>query len=299
MAITLAKTCATRYSFLDEKFAETVCQVLKIKPQCLIKPKQIQEFDGRATKPITHAIYPILTVGTHTKSLASLLITKLGNHPIILGRPWIKNYGVIINMINDSLAFWLGQYTHIGAISSTTLSQLRLPTEIAVVRIIKDITPQKIIKRGLKKDKTKFLQTLNKLSSKKKRQINKNKQKTSIEETSSRKVTISSLTSSDKKELPFPISKIKKLDLKAKDIDIAMIGANAYCATCYLKKAQVFTISMRDIQYQAKKEARAETNPKSVIPQEYHIFLDVFSKKDLDIPFPHRMYDHKIHLEKK
>ena len=41
MAITLTNTYATRYGFIDEKFAETVCQILEIEPQCLIKPKQI------------------------------------------------------------------------------------------------------------------------------------------------------------------------------------------------------------------------------------------------------------------
>ena len=86
-ATTLADTCATGYGFIDEEFAETVCQVLEIEPQRLIKPKQIQGFDGRAAKPITHAIYPTLTVGDHTESLAPLLITKLGNHPMILGQP--------------------------------------------------------------------------------------------------------------------------------------------------------------------------------------------------------------------
>ena len=86
-ATTLANTYAIGYGFIDEKFAETVCQVLEIESQRLIKPKQIQRFDGRATKPITHAIYPTLTVGDHTKSLAPLLITKLGNHPMILGQP--------------------------------------------------------------------------------------------------------------------------------------------------------------------------------------------------------------------
>ena len=32
MAITLANICATGYGYIDEEFAETVCQVLKIKP---------------------------------------------------------------------------------------------------------------------------------------------------------------------------------------------------------------------------------------------------------------------------
>lgn len=34
---------------------------------------------------------------------------------------------------------------------------------------------------------------------------------------------------------------------KIKDINITMIIANAYCAVCYLKRAQVFTVSKRDI----------------------------------------------------
>ncbi len=44
---------------------------------------------------------------------------------------------------------------------------------------------------------------------------------------------------------------------------------------------------MRDIQYQAEKEARAETDPKNVVPQEYHDFPDIFSKKDSDILPPY------------
>ena len=41
MATTLADTCITEYSFIDEEFAKTICQVLEIKLQRLIKPKQI------------------------------------------------------------------------------------------------------------------------------------------------------------------------------------------------------------------------------------------------------------------
>lgn len=73
-----------------------------------------------------------------------------------------------------------------------------------------------------------------------------------------------------------------KLNLKAKDTDIAIIGIDAYCAACYLKKAQVFTIFIRNIQYQAKKKAKAKTNPKTVVSQKYHDFFDIFTKKNLD-----------------
>ncbi len=83
----MVDTCAIRYDFIDEKFAEIVCQILEIEPQHLMKPKPIQGFDGRAAQPVTYAIYPTLSVGSHTESLAPLLITKLGHHPMILSRP--------------------------------------------------------------------------------------------------------------------------------------------------------------------------------------------------------------------
>ena len=92
---------------------------------------------------------------------------------------------------------------------------------------------------------TNFLQMANKFSSKKRREINKSKQKTSIEEKI--KATINSLDSSNKKELLIFIMAIKKSDLKAKNSDITMIGADAYCTACHLKRAQLFAISMRDI----------------------------------------------------
>ncbi len=96
-------------------------------------------------------------MSTHTESLTPLLITKLGNNPMILGRPWMKRHGVIIDITNNSLAFWPGHYTHIGATSSTTLSLPSSPTETVVIRIEKAITPQKMIKRGPKEDMTNFL----------------------------------------------------------------------------------------------------------------------------------------------
>ncbi len=155
--------------------AETVCQVLEIEPQRLIKLKQIQEFDGSTANLIIHTSYFTLTIDTHTKSLTPLLITKLGNYLMILGRPWIKKYGVIIDMTNDSLAFWTGHCIHIRVTSSIILSSTHSPMEIIVVRIEEAITSQKMIKRVSKEDMTDFLQTPDKLSSKKRKQINKSK----------------------------------------------------------------------------------------------------------------------------
>lgn len=87
----------------------------------------------------------------------------------------------------------------------------------------------------------------NKLSGKKRRQINKNKQKASIRGTSLRKAIINSLNSSNKKELLVPILAIKTLEPKTQDIDIAIVSADASCVACPLKGAQVFVVSMTDI----------------------------------------------------
>ena len=35
-----------------------------------------------------------------------MLITKLGQHPIIFGKLWIKKHGVVLDMRNDQLIFW-------------------------------------------------------------------------------------------------------------------------------------------------------------------------------------------------
>lgn len=72
-----------------------------------------------------------------------------------------------------------------------------------------------------------------------------------------------------------------------------MINVDTYYIACCLKSAQIFAISMKNIQYQAKKEFRAEINSKNVIPKKYHNFLNVFSKKYLDTFLLHQKYDHK------
>ena len=111
---TLIDTCTIRFSFIDEKFAEIVCERLEIQFQRLTKPKPIQGFDDKAIRPVTYTIYPTLSVENHTKSLVPLLITKLGQHPMIFGYPWMKKHGVLLDMIHDSITFSLRFCMHLG-----------------------------------------------------------------------------------------------------------------------------------------------------------------------------------------
>jgi len=76
---------AADYSFIDEVIAQIVCDQLQIELLTLIKVKSIREFnDHYAKKLITHVIYLNLTVQDHTIDTASMLITRLNQHQMIL-----------------------------------------------------------------------------------------------------------------------------------------------------------------------------------------------------------------------
>ena len=61
-----------------------------------------------------------------------------------------------------------------------------------------------------------------------------------------------------------------------------MISANTYQVARSSKKAAVFALAMKDLDYQLKKRFEAETNPKKLILKEYYNSLVVFSKKNSD-----------------
>ena len=81
--------------------------------------------------------------------------------------------------------------------------------------------------------------------------------------------------------------------------NVTIIDADVYCLACWLKEAQVFVIFIKNLEFQAEKRVRPETNPKTVILEKYYNLLYVFLKKDLDTFFFYQKYDYKIILEKK
>ena len=85
----LLDTGATGIAFIDLEIARHVCDVLKISFIQLAKPKPIREFNSKLALPITYVIYSTLTVQGPIESLALFLITKLGQHPLILDKLWM------------------------------------------------------------------------------------------------------------------------------------------------------------------------------------------------------------------
>ena len=88
----------------------------------------------------------------------------------------------------------------------------------------------------------------------------------------------------------------------SKPLDLAFIGGAPFMRLAKSKKpeqrAEIFAISMRNIKYQLNKTTKPPTDPKTVVPAEYHDFLDVFSKDISDTLRPYGKYDHRIELLK-
>ena len=73
-----------------------------------------------------------------------------------------------------------------------------------------------------------------------------------------------------------------------------MIGAIAYGRYSKKKDYQLFALSLRDIDKALK--VRKQIDPAIILLKEYYNFLDIFSRKDLDILALYYLYNYNISL---
>jgi len=83
----LLDTGAIGYSFIDDRAARFLCEQLTICAIPLSRPRLLNAYNGRPVSPIIYAIYPTMIVQNLTERTMPILIIRLGNHPIILGKP--------------------------------------------------------------------------------------------------------------------------------------------------------------------------------------------------------------------
>ena len=89
-----------------------------------------------------------------------------------------------------------------------------------------------------------------------------------------------------------------------KPLNLAFIGAAPFQYLIKQKDVEIFAVSiqdiknelnailMKDIEYQVNKTAKASTDPKIIVSEEYHEFLHVFSKEASDTLLPYLKYNH-------
>ncbi len=267
----LIDTKAADYLFIDELIAQNVCDHLQIKSLSLIKLKSIREFDDHyAKKLITHAIYLNLTVQDHMKRFASMLITWLNQHQMILEKTWMNKIKMTIDMRNDHLQFSSFK-AHIKAFikaHSTVLSSKKIAIEQ------KSLISIQILKRSI----SSVIIQLSEKSSSFSRIV---KSFSSINFASSfNSMNIAMIETAAYKSL------VKWLNVTTFMIIITKIDRLLKTARNKLEDVNLQKLLHEEI----LKEVKAKLFSK------YHDYLDVFDWVMIDQLLSHHFYDHKIEL---
>ena len=291
----LLDTGATSIAFIDLEMMRHVCDVLQIFFIQLAKLKLIKGFDSKPAPPITHAIYPTLTVQSYTKSLVLFLITKLGQHLLILGKPWMQKHDVILDMSCDKLAFWPRHCQHPGSelLAVNTPVELHLSTSVHL-----STSANMPLAPHVKNPTTSVTAPAEPQKSKRSNEI-----PPAIPGVRLAYQGVSKLADSESEKYVVPAKRILKLVTatsktepvdETKPIDLAFIEGTPFTYFAKQKDVEICAISMQDIEYQLKKATKTPTDPKTIVLEEYHKFLDVFSKEASDTLFEHSKYDHRI-----
>lgn len=91
---------------------------------------------------IIYTVYQILSIKNHIKNLAPFFITKLRQQLIIIGCLWIKKDKVLLNIINNSITFFLQYFIHLKAFSNiftTDSLQSITCTRLLVDRVLAEV----------------------------------------------------------------------------------------------------------------------------------------------------------------
>ncbi len=268
---------AADYSFINEVIAQIVCDQLQIESLTLIKVKSIREFDDQyAKKLITHVIYLNLTVQDHTIDTASMLITWLDQHQMILEKTWMNKIDLVINMQIDFLRF------------SNFISSQKSIVLLSSYRTItkqKSLTSTHILKRS-------FTFVTSQLSQK---SLSFSQKKSSIEQLKSCNATLTNVKISKSTSGSTNIAMIEtatyRMLVKRSDVKIF--------AVIILKIDRLITTAenkSEEVNLHELSHAEALEQVKIKLLSEYHDYLNVFDQAMIDQLLLHRFYDHKIEL---
>ncbi len=275
----LIDTEAADYSFIDEVIAQIVCDQLQIKSLTLIKAKSIREFDNHyAKKLITHVIYSNLMIQDYTVNIASMLITQLEQHQIILGKTWMNKTDLVIDMQIDSLQFpnFNSRSTVFFLSERTTLKQKSLTSTHILKRSFTSVTSQSSQKSF----------SFNQFNEKSVKQIEQFKSR----DATLTNVKISKLTS-DSTNIEMIEAATYKMLVKWSDVKIFAVTVSKIDRLIITVENKLEEVNLHELFH-----AEALKQVKVKLFFEYHDYLDVFDRAMIDQLSSHRFYNHKIEL---
>ncbi len=277
---------AADYSFIDEVIAQIVYDQLQIESLNLIKAKSIREFDDHyAKKLITHVFYLNLTVQDHTIDTASMLITQLNQHQMILEKTWMNKIDLVINMRIDFLQFsnfTSSQKSIVLFSSHKTIMKQKSSTSTHILRRLFTFVIFQLSQKSLSfnQSKKKFIKMIKQSKSLEAVSFNVNSKPTFSLKSAFNSINIFIIETAAYRML------VKWSDVKIFAVIILKIDWLITTAENKLEEVNLHELSHVKILKQVKIKLLFE----------YHNYLDVFNWTMIDQLSSHHFYDHKIEL---
>jgi hypothetical protein len=266
-------------SFIDPTFAKSHSMTLTKKTH----PFEVSLADGKLAEHhrVSHEIPTELALGGHHEAL-SLNVTKI-SYPIMLGIDWLKTH--------DPLIRWSSHQITFDSPYCTTFCGIDKPyTIVSLDEHPSELTPQppKSTVESTTLDSGKHLEM------KSRREFREVLPRTGLPPRGPRKTSRSQVqrkTPNSKKPVDTPDFENR---LRAAP-SVSMINSVAFARHLKNPQCQVFQLKISAIAEATSPEG--EGVDLSAIPEEYHEFASVFSKKEADKLPEHRHYDHTIPLQ--
>ncbi|TKA54567.1 hypothetical protein B0A49_13613 [Cryomyces minteri] len=259
----LVDSGASGYAFIDNSFAQYHSLPLVPLQQSYV----LEVFDGRPASSgnITHTAPLSVAINDHVEHETPFLVTKLSHYPLILGVPWLRRHAVTTIWHKNSMMFnseFCQRHCLHQAIKSSSIDGLSdIPDRPPCPEVV---APSELPSPQLQNQAG---------------------------------VTVRTPQSQSEHVQPAPSPRLaprSRLTSK-RSLDIHLIGAAPFQSLAKKRDHRVFAISVRDIE--KAMTAKPEVDPATKLPEIYHEFLDVFSRKESDKLPGHRDFDHKIPLE--
>jgi hypothetical protein len=250
----------------------------------LARPRPVKDFKGRSAPPIRSKVVFPMKVSSHWEPMASFYVTDLETPMIILGRPWLRQHGAVVDFGKESGSIVFGgscqhalkpcAESHVD--SNEDQSSLYVTaSSVAVVptRILQRPSLSKIMDPDVDRNGNKLLE-LARPSEEKEKLVRESAQR-------------------EKR-------KQRRHQKYQKTARISAISAAAFNLLTRQKDHEIFAISFKDISDKARKRELAEeaaSNLENLIPEEFKEFKLVFDKEAANKLADHRpAWDHKIEL---
>ncbi len=275
---------AVDYSFIDEVIAQIVCDQLQIESLTLIKAKSIREFDDHyAKKLITHVFYSNLTVQDHTIDTASMLITRLNQHQMILEKTWMNKIDLVIDMWIDFLLF--------SNFNPTSQKSIALLSSNKSIMKRKSLTSTHILKRSFTFVTSQFSQN-----------------KKFMKQLKQRDAALTNVNSKSMFSLKSVYFSLKSFSFSL--MNIAMIETATYKMLIKRSDIKIFAVIILKIdrlittvENKSEEVNLHELSHVKILEEikvklffKYHDYLDVFNRAMINQLSSHHFYDHKIEL---